>query len=227
MPIKFFIFLFFLIIFPKAYGKEKEDLVHSYHVGEGAAYYLDLEDRGRAEVSIYVASVEKNNLDIEVYMVHQGVELTEMWQFFELRLNDQKKIDLKRGLVWIKDLSSPEIIPDDVMKGDDDILLSDFLITKEEDLVKYKVGKELLTIGKSKIETVHYQKKYSDKNIDFYLASKVKPFGLVKLISKSTKNNPEKNYVMHLKNLIKGVKAKIDPTTAKPLSARVKKLLNL
>lgn len=204
-----------------------ESFTEIYQKGSGNKYDLHLENIGTADVSLYVADVEDNILSVEMYFINQGLLTTEMWQYFELEKKARGPLSVKKGIFFVKELDNPEILPPERLKGEDDVFLADFLIELNEDIEKDKVNEETIQVPAGKVKAIHYKKSYPKKDIEYWISSSVKPFGLVKLISKSKEKGDSKdNYVMNLKSLLKNVKSKIDTSKAKPLSEKGKKLLD-
>lgn len=99
------------------------------------------------------------------------------------------------------------------------VQVEDFFFSKQADIDKYRIGIESIEVPAGTILSTHYQKKKDEQTVDFWIADKAGAIGLVKLISKGSKDKNH-NYTIELMSLLKNVKTKINPKIAVPLTKK-------
>jgi hypothetical protein len=219
----FFFFVFFVFWAQNLWAT---DLTKHFTVGSGANYGMKMLKTGEeVSVSIYFTKVEKNIFHVEYYMKAENTFVPiELWQQFHCLAQLGEAIRIQKGFVLLADSSHPEEMTEDMLKGFDGVMISDFLFSDEEKLKGLKVKDEELNLYKRKVKSTHYRQSRNGQTIDFWLSPQFKPLGLVKLISRS-ETKSHQNYQLELLQLSKNVKAKIDPSQAKAMGEKAKTIL--
>ncbi len=191
---------------------------NAFEIGTGAEYRFT-SDLRTSKLDIYVADSKFNKLNIEYYFYSQeGIQKIKLWQQFELSLNQNRLIGIRKGYIYSPELPSPQILTQKYYSGKKGIQLNSFLGVNKEDIEEYRIGIENIEVPAGSIRAIHYRQKEGNQTIDYWISDLVKPIGLVKLISKddSSKNNC---YTIEMQSLLKNVKAKIKPSEATRLNA--------
>jgi hypothetical protein len=211
---KLILFLF-LIHFP-LFAQDK------FTPGEGAVYDFRLKDAPPSKLSIYITESSFNKLGVE-YFFDASNQLfgKSMYQQYALRMTPQ--MTLTEGYIQTDTMSKPEIMTEEFMRVNSGVQVEDFLFQKESQLEPYKVGVETVEVPAGSVKAIHYRKKRNGQIVDFWIADDAKPIGLIKLTSTGKKNH--QNYTIELINLAQGIKPKIEPKKAIPLTSEGKSLL--
>ncbi len=196
------------------------DLTQSFPPGKGSVYQLEVQGQKiPMDVSIYVASSGKENVNIEYFISSRESFIPiEMWQQFEITPSSSGA-KVTKGFIQTKELKNPEILSGDYLNGFDGVRVNDFLFSTESELNKSKIGDEMVEVPAGKDKAAHYRTTAKDQTIDYWISPEAKPIGLVKLTSKHP-SDPKKNYKLELTSLMKNVKAYIDPAKGVPLTDR-------
>ena len=147
-----------------------------------------------------------------------------MYQQFEMALKGRGPIKVKKGYVLTPTSGSPEIMKAYMFQQNRGVQMNDFLFNKKEDIEGDFMGDENIEIPAGSIIAKHYRKKSNGQTVDFWVSDSVKPIGLVKLESKSAREEFN-NYTIELSSLLKNVAPKIDPAKAVPMSDATENLL--
>jgi len=197
-----------------------------YKKGEGAKYYMKMQNNPDAEISIYFAEVKKENISIEFFIYAQNTLIPiKLYQQFLLAKKADGSLMMKESYIQGPDEKFPQRMSPETFTNHNGIELNDFFFSDEKKLKTSLVGNEDLQIVAGKTKTQHYRKINNGQHIDFWVSDDSKPLGLVKLISKNEKV-AEQNYTIELQAILKNVSATINPKNAKPLDKNGKKLLN-
>lgn len=191
---------------------------NSFKVGTGSQFNLKMEKGGNADLNIYITESTFTSLSVEYFFfANLGIVQHKMWQQFQFQIKANSPIELKNGYVKNADMTAPEKLTPDYFKVNTGVQVNDFLFSKAEEIEKLKIGVEKIRIPAGSIKASHYRQSNNGQTVDFWISDQAKPIGLVKLISKNEKN-PDHNYTIELKTLMKNVKAGIDPSAAVPLT---------
>ena len=199
-----------------------------YKVGNGSTYIMTNKDgTANNNVSIYITSVERDNLGVEYFIESQNSFLpSSLWQQFNLK-KDKVNGGLKITEGYILDAYGkfPETLEKEHLKGQTlGAQTSDFLFSDFATINKHLINKEEVSVPAGKLKTNRYKIESNGQTIEFWIAQDRSPLTLVKLISKGKKS--AQNYQLLLATLVKNVKAKIDPSKAKPLSKKMRSALS-
>lgn len=194
------------------------DLSKSFPQGKGSLYQLEVQNQKiPIDVSIYVASSEKEKVSIEYFISsREGLLPIEMWQQFEISPT-ASGAKVTKGFVQTKELKHPEILPEEYLNGFEGVRVNDFLFSSESELNKNRIGEELVEVPAGKDKATHYRTSSDKQTIDYWISAEAKPVGLVKLVSKHP-TDQKKNYTLQLTSLMTNVKPYIDPTKGVPLT---------
>lgn len=217
---------FFLLFLILSVNTLAESISQNFPAGYGASYRIKIKKESNPiNLSIYVAGTKVDSVNVEYFMETKSIFPIQVWQQFEIGINEKATVDIKKGFILTKDLSIPEIIPIEYLKGvSGGIQVSNFLFRDKAQLNKDKIGEEIVEIAAGTTKATHYRTSSNGQTIDYWISFNAKPIGLVMLISKSEKNEHQ-NYAIELTNLIENVKPKINPENAVPLSEKGKSLL--
>ena len=73
-------------------------IADSFPQGRGGKYSITFTKGGGAEVSIYVAKSNDQELDIEIFMAQVGSIIPiKMWQYFKMGVSEGKAVDVMAG----------------------------------------------------------------------------------------------------------------------------------
>ena len=216
----------FVLLFLFSLNTYAESLSQSFPAGQGASYKVRVRKESTPiYLSLYVAGTKVDSVHIEYFMETKTIIPVQMWQQFEIGVNEKGPAEIKKGFVLTKELSSPEIMPAEYLKGaGGGIQVNNFLFADKAQLDKDKVGEEIVEIAAGSTKATHYRTSANGQTVDYWISNDAKPMGLVMLISKSDKNENQ-NYALELTSLMENVKAKINPEKAVPLSDKGKGLL--
>lgn len=195
-----------------------------FEVGSGSEFSMKTEGQ-TVELSIYITDKKEKRLDVEFHFGAGGFLPFNMYQQFEMEVNPNSGVIIRNGYVQMDNSSFPEKLERENFYINEGVQLQDFLFSDGKEITKDFIANEKVELLAGTIEAKHYRKIHDGQVVDFWISDKVKPIGLVKLISKS-KNVKTNNYSISLKSLIKNVKATIDPKKAQPLTPSTKKLLS-
>lgn len=217
---------FFALFFLFSFNTYAESLSQSFPAGQGASYKVRVRKESTPiYLSLYVAGTKVDSVHIEYFMETKTIIPVQMWQQFEIGVNEKGPAEIKKGFVLTKELSSPEIMPTEYLKGaGGGIQVNNFLFADKAQLDKDKIGDEIVEIAAGSTKATHYRTSANGQTVDYWISNDAKPMGLVMLISKSDKNENQ-NYTLELTSLMENVKAKINPEKAVPLSDKGKGLL--
>ena len=217
------LFFVLLVIFSSfSYG---QNLSQSFPAGKGSTYKIKMrQDTTPIFLSLYVAGTRVDSVHIEYFMETKSILPVQMWQQFEIGVTSSGA-EVRKGYVLTKELSQPEIIPADYLKGaGGGIQVNDFLFANKAQLDKDKIGEETVEIAAGTTKATHYRAKSNGQTVDYWISDDAKPMGLVMLVSKSDKSENQ-NYSLELTGLMENVKAKILPEKAVPLTEKGKSML--
>ena len=198
--------------------------VQAFEVGSGSEFSMETEGQ-TVELSIYITGKKENKLDVEFHFGAGGFLPINMYQQFEMEVSPSSGIVIHKGYVLMDNSKFPERLERENFYINEGVQLQDFLFSDGKELAKDFVGNEKVELVAGTVEAKHYRKSHAGQIVDFWISDKVKPIGLVKLISKSKKIK-KNNYSIYLKSLLKNVKATINPKKAQPLTLSTRKLLS-
>lgn len=200
------------------------DLSKSFPAGSGSRFVFTMTNGPSADLVISVAGSSPRKVSIEYYFASAAGPIpTEMWQQFVLEHSGQGAAQLTAGYILAQELSRPEKLTPEYLKGFDGVVTSDFLFSDAKTLARFKIGEENVTSPAGSVLCSHYRQERNGQTTDYWISDEARPIGLVKLASKGSK--PDHNYTVTLSALLKNVKPKIDPAQAVPLSPKGKSLL--
>lgn len=218
--ILYFLFALFFIV-----PSFSHDLSKSFPKGSGSKFKMFSKNGGTADISVYIADAKKDILNVEYFIVSfNSLIPVELWQQYVLVKGHNSMLKVTEGYIKSKELSNPEILTKQYFKNNKGVQISDFIFQNKDELNKYLVGDEKVEVPAGSSKATHYRVSSDGQTIDFWISDEARPIGLVKLVSAS-KNKPEQNYTLALLEIMKNVKAMIDPSKAKPLSEKGKSLI--
>ena len=193
-----------------------------YLVGSGSEFKFQGDQGENIKLSIYFTESSFTKLGVEYFFSTGGFLGVEAWQQYILGITD-KGMSLEEGYLQSPEMKKPEIMTREFRENNDNgVKVEDFFFTKEADIEKFKLGMETIEVPAGSLLSSHYQKVRDKQVIDFWISDKAGAIGLVKLVSKGSKNQ---NYKIELLSLLKNVKAKIIPKNAVPLTEKGKAFL--
>ncbi|MAX65631.1 MAG: hypothetical protein QF441_14025 [Bacteriovoracaceae bacterium] len=195
----------------------------TYEVGDGAQYNLQFKNQN-VKLSIYIADKDSDSLSVEYHFGKSGIFALDMWQQYKLNVSP-KGVTVEKGFIKVSPVNPPEIMEKEHFFNAQGLQLPSFLFSKEKNIQKYFINKEIIELAGASLRTSHYQKEQDGHVVDFWISEEVKPVGLVKLISKSKKQKFN-NYQIEITNLLKNVAAAIDPSQAMKMSSDTKMKLD-
>lgn len=201
-----------------------QNLSTSFPAGSGASYKVDIKKNSAPILlSIYIAGTRIDSVHVEYFMETKSFIPVQMWQQFEIGVT-QKGSEIRNGYIQTPELANAEIMPSNYLKGaSGGIQVNDFLFVNEKQLLKHKIGDEIVEIAAGSTKATHYRTTSNGQTIDYWISSEAKPIGLVMLVSKG--KNEEQNYSLELTTLVENVKAKIMPEKAVPLTDKGRQYL--
>lgn len=189
-----------------------------FQKGSGAEYQLKFEDSTAANISIYLADVQDKTMSIEYFFSNNtGLIPINFWQQYQVKKEASGPLELINGYVYAPELKAPEKITKEYFNVNKGVEVNDFLFTKKEEIQKFYLGDEEVSVPAGTVKASHYRKSKDGQTIDFWISEVARPIGLIKLISKQ-KDNPTNNYEIALSSIVKNVTATIDPKKAVPLT---------
>ena len=195
-----------------------------YVVGTGSEFQLTAENEAKVTLSIYVTESSFTKLGIEYFFSTGGFLGVQAWQQYILGITSQG-LSLEEGYIQSPEMKNPEIMTKAFRENNENgVQVEDFFFSKQADIDKYRIGIESIEVPAGTILSTHYQKKKDEQTVDFWIADKAGAIGLVKLISKGSKDKNH-NYTIELISLLKNVKTKINPKNAVPLTEKGKMFL--
>jgi hypothetical protein len=197
---------------------------HEYKVGSGNKYDFTMKSGAKAELNIYVSESSFSKLGIEYHFISKGLIQTQMWQQFIFKIVDKEPLAIEAGYVKTQELPSPETLTSDYLYVNKGVQVNDFMFSKKSEIEKFKLKNELIEVAAGDVVATHYRKKNGGQTVDFWISDEAGAIGLVKLVSDNPQN-PNQQYTIELKSLIKNVKPTIDPKKAVPLSEKGKSVL--
>lgn len=178
------------------------------------------------DLSIYVADKKSDTLSVEMHFGVGGLILTNMWQQFEFKLQNNAPLIIQKGFIKTKTDNHPEIMTDEFFnQNQTGVQVQDFLFSSRKEIQKDFIGNEVVELPAGSVKAKHYRKKNNDQIVDFWIAYSVGPISLVKLVSKSEKNS-NNNYTIELSSLLQNVKPSIDSKKAIPLTKETAEILS-
>jgi len=198
----------------------------NYKKGDGAKYYMKMQDNPDFEISIYVADVKKESISVEFFIYAQNTLIPiKLYQQFLLAKKTDGSLIIKEGYIQGPDQKYPQKMSSESFSNNKGVELNDFLFSDEKTLTTALVETATLKTPAGTLSTNHYRKSHNNQTVDFWIAKEAKPLGLVKLVSTGPKNSNQ-NYELELISLLKNVKATINPKEAKEMDAKEKALIN-
>lgn len=196
-----------------------QNLSQSFPAGSGSKYEIQFKDQSDpTEISIYVAGTRSDSLFIEFFMESKGIIPVQLWQQFEIEIQEGKS-KIKSGYLYAKDFKTAEIIPPKMLKEESGIPLNDFLIFEKGKAPGKFIAEEIVEIAAGSTKAKHYQMIKNDQTLDFWISDEAKPIGLVMLTSKNHKKS-DQNYSIQMMNLIENKKSQIKPEEATTITER-------
>ncbi len=196
------------------------DLARLFPAGSGSRFLLHADTAGDAELVISIAAAETARLSVEYYVSSRAAGIpVELWQQFVLSSPVAGAPKIEEGYFFAKELTAPEKLTGEYLRGLDGLVTADFLFPSKQALDKFKVGEESVTVPAGTVKAIHYRQ----PPIDYWISDDAKPIGLVKLVSSGDK--PKNRYRLELESIVRNVKPKIDPARAVPLSEKGRALL--
>jgi hypothetical protein len=204
------------------------EIARSFPPGQGARFELHQADGTQALVVISITEASARRLGVEYYITATGSLVPiELWQQYVLApaLNPGgTRLELIEGYILAPELQGPERVSGEYLKGFDGVAMNDFLFAERAELERHRAGPdEKVTTPAGEVTAARYRRERSGQTVEFWISDEAKPLGLVKLVSRGSK--PEHNYTLYLVSMVRGLKPKIDPAKARPLSETGKKLL--
>lgn len=197
-----------------------EEKFPDYKTGEGAHYEMTVDGQPAQVKMAFVQRMDKILiLEIDMRMASEGSTIPiHMVQQFHLGLRDGK-IQLLKGFMKIPNISKPQELPADFLKGYNGAQMNSFIISSKDDIEGSLVGKEKLTTAEGTFEASHYKRTSNGQTVDFWITEdpKIKPMSILKM--KSSGSKKEQNYTMKLKGLVKGYRSQINASNSEPLNA--------
>ena len=198
-------------------------LAFEFKKGEGSEFVMTTQGQ-KVNLNIYVASVSDHQMSVEMHFGTGGLLGMNMYQQFEMGLKGKGPIKVEKGYVLTPSSGKPEIMKAYMFHQNRGVQMNDFLFNKKEDIDGSFIADETVEIPAGSVMAKHYRKTNNGQTVDFWIADSVKPIGLVKLVSKSTKENFN-NYSIELSSLLRNVAPKIDPKQAVPMSKATEDML--
>ena len=195
-----------------------------YIVGSGSEFKFQGKTGENIKLSIYISESSFNKLGVEYFFSTGGLLAIEAWQQYILGISPTG-MTMEEGYIQSTTMVKPEIMTKDFLDNNSNgVKVEDFFFSKESEIEKNKIGMETIEVPAGSILTSHYQKKRADQTVDFWISDKAGSIGLVKLISKNSKDESQ-NYTIELQTLLQHVRSKINAKNAVPLSAKGKMFL--
>lgn len=201
------------------------DLRTIYTKGNGQIYNLKSKGFPDSVVTIYNAAVEKEDLWVEFYIESgNGILKTGIWQQFQFNAKENSSLVLKAGYILSQEMTNPQKLNEKHLHGSSSLNMSQFLIKNKNEIKKYFIKDEEISVPAGTVLSSLYQVEGSGQKVRFWIAKESSPLVMIKLVSTAEKK--ANNYKMELLSLAKNVKIKIDPKKAVSLSPKMKDILN-
>lgn len=197
--------------------------VLAFDVGEGSQFVMSTQGQ-KVDLNIYIAKKSEHKMSVEFHFGTGGLLPTSMWQQFEMELKGKSPIKITQGFIQTQPDTKPEKMPQGFFGVNQGVQLQDFLFNSKEMIDGDFIGDEQVEVIAGHVIAKHYRKKRDGQTVDFWISDEVKPIGLVKLTSKSTKKQSN-NYEIELASLLKNVKPTIDSKQAIQMTSETKKIL--
>ncbi len=209
---RFFVVLLFLSCSAFAFNK-----------GEGSKFEMTSAG-AKTNVDIYFASAGKSKVAIEYHMSATTLLGSSVWMQFALDVSEKAGVVVQQGYFMANKNLKPEIMPRELFFTNQGVQMQQFIFSDPKELAKDLIGEEKVELPAGTISAKHYRKSNDGQVVDFWISEKVKPIGLVKLVSKSSRV-ASNNYTIELKSLLVNVKPAIDPKNAIPMTNNTKSFL--
>lgn len=190
-------------------------------IGEGALFELSLSS-GKAQVAITVAERTTSEVALEFYFKDLSFTGIEMWQRFHLQPSG-KSLKVTQGYVLMPQLGQTFRLDREYLEGFDGAQMTAFMIGSQDEMKKYQIGVEKVSVPAGTVTATHYQIKDRGQTIDYWVDESAKPIGIVQM--KSQGSQIKQNYTLQLKALLNHAAAKINPQNARPLTKEAKDFL--
>lgn len=194
----------------------------SLKLGQGAQYEM-VSHGVSINMSVYITQIEQEKRGVEFYFSSNGFIPTKLWQQY-LFDTSGSVVEVESAYVQNEQMDTPEKMPKKYFNANRALDLEKILFAKPLQIASYKIAEEDITTLTGRIRATHYQKKEGGSVINFWISAKVKPLGLIKLISENEKDQKQNYSVEFLGALIKA-KAYIKPQEAVNLTTEGEKLL--
>lgn len=214
MIVSKFLFLFFISFGVFAFEFKK---------GEGSEFVMTSQGQ-KVNLNIYVTAVADHQMSVEMHFGTGGLLGMNMFQQFQMNLKGSSSVQVQKGYVLTPSSNAPEVMKDYMFHQNRGVQMNDFLFNKKEDIDGAFIGDETIEVPAGSLIAKHYRKSNNGQIVDFWISDVVKPIGLVKLVSTSSKEKFN-NYSIELSSLLKNVAAKIDPNKAIPMTKTTEEML--
>ncbi len=198
--------------------------IFAFTKGQGSTFEMSASG-AKTNIDIYFASSGKEKVSIEYHMNAQTLLGSDVWMQFSLDVKKDTGVVIQNGYFLANKELKPEIMTRDFFYVIKVIQVQGFIFLKESELNKNFIGLETVELPAGTIKAKHYRKTNDGQTVDFWISEKVKPIGLVKLVSKSTTVSSN-NYSIELKSLLVNVKPTIDPKNAVPMTNNTRSFLS-
>ena len=178
----------------------------------------------KVNLNIYVTAVADHQMSVEMHFGTGGLLGMNMFQQFQMNLKGSSSVQVQKGYVLTPSSNAPEVMKDYMFHQNRGVQMNDFLFNKKEDIDGAFIGDETIEVPAGSLIAKHYRKSNNGQIVDFWISDVVKPIGLVKLVSTSSKEKFN-NYSIELSSLLKNVAAKIDPNKAIPMTKTTEEML--
>ena len=195
----------------------------AFNKGEGSKFEMTSSGQ-KTNVDIYFASSGKSKVAIEYHMNATTLLGSSVWMQFALDVSEKAGVVVQQGYFMANKNLKPEIMPRELFFTNQGVQVQQFIFTDPKELEKDFKGEEKVELPAGSILAKRYQKTNDGQVVDFWISEKVKPIGLVKLVSKSS-TVASNNYTIELKSLLVNVKPAIEPKNAIPMTNNTKSFL--
>ena len=195
---------------------------YGFEKGSGSEYTLKMQD-SIAQLSIYITDKKKDFVNVEFHFGTSGLWISNMWQQFKLDIRQGSSIGISQGFIKTGKDKPVEKMIREQFELNTGVQVHQFLFSEKTEIQKDFIGVETVELPAGTIQAEHYRKVSDGQTVDFWISSKVKPIGLVKLVSKS-KIKSTNNYSIELSSLLKNIKPAIDPLKAAEMSQKSKEM---
>ncbi len=193
----------------------------NFKVGEGAKYNINMQEGAQAELSIYISESSFSRLGVEYFTTAKSfLGNIQMWQQFVFGIEPGSPLFVTEGYVLAKEFKKPQRLTSEYLNVNNGVQVNDFLFSDLESIQKFKIKDEVVEVPAGKIIATHYRRENNAQTVDFWISDKAKPISLIKLNSKG--KSKSQNYSLELKELLRGVKKKIEAKEAVALDEKGK-----